>query len=72
MAPLPLIEWEGGAMLPKAESACFVIADITGYTHFVSGQVRRSARDPARARAAVEEPTLPVSQRFLTQPLHAR
>ena len=26
-------------MLPQAESACFVIADISGYTNFVSGVV---------------------------------
>src|ERR1700722_16983882 len=33
------------AMLPKAESACFVIADISGYTHFVSGVELDHAQD---------------------------
>ena len=32
-------------MLPKAESACFVIADIFGYTHFVSGVELDHAQD---------------------------
>ena len=32
-------------MLPKTESACFVIADISGYTHFVSGVELDHARD---------------------------
>jgi uncharacterized protein YndB with AHSA1/START domain len=32
-------------MLPKAESACFVIADISGYTHFVSGVELDHAQD---------------------------
>jgi hypothetical protein len=45
MAPLPLIEWEGAAMLPKAETACFAIADISGYTHFVSGVELDHAQD---------------------------
>src|SRR5579863_970361 len=32
-------------MLPKAESACFAIADISGYTHFVSGVELEHAQD---------------------------
>ena len=32
-------------MLPKAESACFAIADISGYTHFVSGVELDHAQD---------------------------
>ena len=44
MAPLPLIE-EGDAMLPKAELACFAIADISGYTRFVSGVELDHAQD---------------------------
>jgi uncharacterized protein YndB with AHSA1/START domain len=32
-------------MLPKAETACFVIADISGYTHFVSGVELDHAQD---------------------------
>ncbi len=32
-------------MLPKAESACFVIADISGYTNFVSGVELDHAQD---------------------------
>jgi uncharacterized protein YndB with AHSA1/START domain len=44
MSPLPA-EQEGIAMLPKAESACFVIADISGYTHFVSGVELDHAQD---------------------------
>ena len=32
-------------MLPKAELACFVIADISGYTHFVSGVELDHAQD---------------------------
>src|SRR5271157_2195766 len=32
-------------MLPSAESACFVIADISGYTHFVSGVELDHAQD---------------------------
>jgi hypothetical protein len=32
-------------MLPKVESACFVIADISGYTHFVSGVELDPAQD---------------------------
>jgi uncharacterized protein YndB with AHSA1/START domain len=32
-------------MLPKAESACFVIADISGYTHFMSGVELDHAQD---------------------------
>ena len=32
-------------MLPKTESACFVIADISGYTHFVSGVELDHAQD---------------------------
>ena len=32
-------------MLPKAESACFVIADISGYTHFVSSVELDHAQD---------------------------
>jgi class 3 adenylate cyclase len=35
----------GAAMLPKAESACFAIADISGYTHFVSGVELDHAQD---------------------------
>ena len=38
-------EWEGVVMLPKTESACFVIADISGYTHFVSGVELDHAQD---------------------------
>jgi uncharacterized protein DUF2652/polyketide cyclase/dehydrase/lipid transport protein len=40
-----LLGWEGVAMLPKAESACFVIADISGYTHFVSSVELDHAQD---------------------------
>jgi uncharacterized protein YndB with AHSA1/START domain len=40
-----LIEWEGAAVLPKAELACFAIADISGYTHFVSGVELDHAQD---------------------------
>src|SRR5580692_11923717 len=36
---------EGRAMLPKAEKACFAIADISGYTHFVSGVELDHAQD---------------------------
>ena len=32
-------------MLGKAETACFVIADISGYTHFVSGVELDHAQD---------------------------
>jgi hypothetical protein len=32
-------------MLPKAEKACFAIADISGYTHFVSGAELDHAQD---------------------------
>ena len=32
-------------MLPKTESACFAIADISGYTHFVSGVELDHAQD---------------------------
>ncbi len=32
-------------MLPKTESACFVIADISGYTHFISGVELDHAQD---------------------------
>ncbi len=32
-------------MLPKAERACFAIADISGYTHFVSGVELDHAQD---------------------------
>jgi len=32
-------------MLPKAENACFAIADISGYTHFVSGVELDHAHD---------------------------
>lgn len=32
-------------MLPKAESACFAIADISGYTHFLSGVELDHAQD---------------------------
>jgi hypothetical protein len=32
-------------MLPRAESACFAIADISGYTHFVSGVELDHAQD---------------------------
>ncbi len=32
-------------MLPSAESACFAIADISGYTHFVSGVELDHAQD---------------------------
>jgi Protein of unknown function (DUF2652) len=32
-------------MLPKAEEACFAIADISGYTHFVSGVELDHAQD---------------------------
>jgi hypothetical protein len=32
-------------MLPTAESACFAIADISGYTHFVSGIELDHAQD---------------------------
>jgi class 3 adenylate cyclase len=32
-------------MLPQAESACFVIADISGYTNFVSGVELDHAQD---------------------------
>src|SRR5271169_6734466 len=32
-------------MLPKVESACFVIADISGYTNFVSGVELDHAQD---------------------------
>jgi hypothetical protein len=32
-------------MLPQAESACFVIADISGYTSFVSGVELDHAQD---------------------------
>src|SRR5580693_10301647 len=32
-------------MLPKAEKACFAIADISGYTHFVSGVELDHAQD---------------------------
>jgi hypothetical protein len=32
-------------MLPKAELACFAIADISGYTHFVSGVELDHAQD---------------------------
>ena len=32
-------------MLPKAETACFAIADISGYTHFVSGVELDHAQD---------------------------
>ena len=32
-------------MLPKAENACFAIADISGYTHFVSGVELDHAQD---------------------------
>src|SRR5271166_5381674 len=35
----------GLTMLPKAESACFVIADISGYTSFVSGVELDHAQD---------------------------
>jgi hypothetical protein len=36
---------EGFAMLPKAESAFFAIADISGYTNFVSGVELDHAQD---------------------------
>jgi hypothetical protein len=36
---------EGAAMPPKAEPACFAIADISGYTHFVSGVELDHAQD---------------------------
>jgi uncharacterized protein YndB with AHSA1/START domain len=39
-----LLGW-GVAMLPKAESACFAIADISGYTRFVSGVELDHAQD---------------------------
>jgi hypothetical protein len=45
MAPLRLIEWEAAQMLPKAENACFAIADISGYTHFGSGVELDHAQD---------------------------
>src|ERR1700729_156912 len=45
MAHWLLLGWEGVAMLPKAESACFVIADISGYTHFVSSVELDHAQD---------------------------
>jgi hypothetical protein len=32
-------------VLPKAERACFAIADISGYTHFVSGVELDHAQD---------------------------
>ena len=32
-------------MLPQAERACFAIADISGYTHFVSGVELDHAQD---------------------------
>jgi hypothetical protein len=32
-------------MLPKTETACFAIADISGYTHFVSGVELDHAQD---------------------------
>ena len=32
-------------MLPRAEKACFAIADISGYTHFVSGVELDHAQD---------------------------
>jgi len=32
-------------MLPKTETACFVIADISGYTHFMSGAELDHAQD---------------------------
>jgi hypothetical protein len=32
-------------MLPKAEQACFVIADITGYTTFVDRYCAKFAAD---------------------------
>ena len=38
-------EWGGVVMLPKTELACFVIADISGYTHFVSGVELDHAQD---------------------------
>jgi hypothetical protein len=36
---------EGAAMPPKAEPACFAIADISGCTHFVSGVELDHAQD---------------------------
>ncbi len=45
MAPGAPSEWGGVVMLPKTESACFVIADISGYTHFVSGVELDHAQD---------------------------
>ena len=32
-------------MLPKSESACFVIADISGYTSFLAGVELDHAQD---------------------------
>jgi hypothetical protein len=32
-------------MLPKSESACFVIADISGYTGFLAGVELEHAQD---------------------------
>jgi hypothetical protein len=68
-------------MLPRPESACFVIADISGYTGFLAGVELDHAQDiiadvldtilegqegPA---AAVGEPALPVSaRRYMTPP----
>ena len=37
--------YESNAMLPKAETACFAIADISGYTRFVSGVELDHAQD---------------------------
>jgi uncharacterized protein YndB with AHSA1/START domain len=45
MTPVPLTERKGAAMLAKAETACFAIADISGYTHFVSGVELDHAQD---------------------------
>ena len=45
IAHLPLIEREGSQCFPTRNSACFAIADISGYTHFVSGVELDHAQD---------------------------
>ena len=45
IALLPLIEREGLRCFRKRRCACFVIADISGYTHFVSGVELDHAQD---------------------------
>ena len=54
-------------MLPKPESACFVIADISGYTSFLAGVELDHAQDiiaggslpdPARPRTMTYQPSV--------------